>query len=208
MAGFLLILARSLPLLGQEHFWTCAQGGKSHSMIQFSWALDVGAVRQDTGTWELCHRGDLCVGGQSSDGTVQDGGASACAFVDLEPGLSRASRLSSSTVFFCFHSLSVEAFEQISYSVLKRSAPQQFTKLFFPFSKLTYIPFPNLVPLAYGFVFLNVFAIFLKLSYWYLYVSSVSRVCLEAISGKKVLLNIWERSECVWGSGFDGRVLV
>lgn len=74
------------------------------------------------------------MGGQSSDGTVQDGGASACAFVDLEPGLSRASRLSS-TVFFCFHSLSVEAFEQISYSVLNRSASQQFTKLFFLFLK-------------------------------------------------------------------------
>lgn len=57
------------------------------------------------------------MGGQSSDGTVQDGGASACALVDLEPGFSRAARLSSAVFFFCFHSLSMEAFEQISYSV-------------------------------------------------------------------------------------------
>lgn len=184
MADFLLILARSLPLLGQEHFWTCAQGGKSHSMIQFSWALHIGTVRQDTGTQELCHRGDLCVGGQSSDGTVQDGGASACAFVDLEPGLSRASRLSSSAVFFCFHSLSVEAFEQISHSVLNRSAPQQFTKLFFPFSKITCIPFPALVPLAYGFVFLNVFVIFFEI----VILVPLCVICVSYVSRS----NIWQ----------------
>lgn len=89
--------------------------------------------------------------------------------MDLKPGLSRAARLSSA-VFFCFHSLSMEAFEQISCSVLNRSAPQQFTKLFSPFPKITYRPFPAPVPLDYGFVFLNVFVIFLKLFYWYLYV--------------------------------------
>lgn len=88
------------------------------------------------------------MGGQSSDGTVQDGGASPCALVDLEPGLLRATRLSSAVFFFCLQSLSVEAFEQISYSVWNRSAPEQFTKLFFPFSKITCILFPALVPLA------------------------------------------------------------
>lgn len=41
-----------------------------------------------------------------------------------------------------------EAFEQRSYSVSNSSAPDQFSKLFFPFSKIIYISFPALVPLA------------------------------------------------------------
>lgn len=109
------------------------------------------------------------MGGQSSDGTMQDGGAAACALVDLEPGLSRAARLSPE-VFFCFHSLSAEAFEQISCSVPNKSAPEQLTKLFFPFTKITYIPFPALVPLALWFCFLECICyFFLKLAYWYLH---------------------------------------
>ena len=100
------------------------------------------------------------MGGQSSDGTMQDGGAAACALVDLEPGLSRAARLSPSAVFFCFHSLSVEAFEQISYLVPNRSSPEQLTKLFFPFTKITYICFPALVPLTLWFCFLECICFF------------------------------------------------
>lgn len=79
-------------------------------------------------------------------------------------------KISPSAFFFCFHSLSVEAFEQISYLVPNRSAPEQFTKLFFPFTKITYIPFPALVPLALWFCFLECMLFFLKLFYWYLHV--------------------------------------
>lgn len=126
VAGSLLSLA-VFPLLGWEHshisavciIVPCGLGLNAVRLIEH---FPVPPIRQDVALPEVhqseMKKSSVCRVVQSSDCAVKDGRASLYVFVDLNPGLG-------------FLALpQAEAFEQWSYSVVNRSAFEQFLKLF------------------------------------------------------------------------------